>query len=94
LFQAEINHRYFRKKIKIILIKGPTRLKKQLVVSNGGFDPVSVATHLSINPRIARLSTAITPGNNSSQFPIAHHRTARITLSIFGKGKEEMCDFL
>jgi len=55
-------------------------MNKELVISYDGFDPVSVATQLNINPRKAWLSTASTPGNNTFQFPLAHHRATRIPL--------------
>lgn len=51
------------------------------IASQNVFNPGQQGANFGVNTRVARLSTALAPGDNAVQLPIAHQRTARVTLS-------------
>lgn len=51
------------------------------VASQNVFNPGQQGANFGVNTWVARQSTAIAPGDNAVQLPVAHQRTARVTLS-------------
>lgn len=51
------------------------------IASQNVFNPGQQGANFGVNTRVARQSTALAPGDNAVQLPIAHQRTARVTLS-------------
>lgn len=51
------------------------------VASQNVFNPGQQGANFGVNTWGARQSTAIAPGDNAVQLPVAHQRTARVTLS-------------
>lgn len=51
-----------------------------LIAVKNFIDPWQQSTHFSVDTRIIRLSTSITPGYNTMQYTVTHQWTSRVTL--------------
>ena len=57
------------------------------VVGEDLIDPGHQGADLGVDPRLVGLGTAIAPGHDALELPVAHQRAARVPLSRGGAGR-------
>lgn len=62
------------------------------IASQNVFNPRHQGADFCVNTRVVRQSTALTPGDNAVQLPVAHQGTTRVTLSA--EKEEDICGYL